>query len=396
MAMTDKQRKSLDRHIDRVLARRGDGDKELSLYIRVAESRIYHGKPMHKALLKEVIFLRMLDLHEGDTRIPKGTPWSKNHLQYEGWTYASQEYLANRVGSKDPSYVGEVLRQMRDDGYIKIRFYRIPGRGSQKRNQYFADEAFINKRIIEFGLIEESDDNSDGEEVPQWLNPPSAVVKPSRPQGLSHSRRGGLSDFPQGLNPKKEALEYASEGDVRGRSSSTPPSGVADKPSLRSEEQKPKATPTSTPQKVERLVVDGLKPETKPAPKPSSRLAAYLDDEPEETTGGEPTPVTSSASRRVRQLPAKSAPSPPPGRAGGAMKPAEPRTVPCLFCTKNSRRSPDSDYCTRCWDEWKRTGVKPKAVIHGDGTPIQPAPFVPTPTQQAWGKAPAAESGRRV
>lgn len=46
--------------------------------------------------------------------------------------------------------------------------------------------------------------------------------------------------------------------------------------------------------------------------------------------------------------------------------PAEPRTVPCLFCTKKSRRNPDSDYCTQCWDEWKRTGVKPKAVIHGD------------------------------
>ena len=42
--------------------------------------------------------------------------------------------------------------------------------------------------------------------------------------------------------------------------------------------------------------VDGWKPETKPTPKPSSGLAAYLDDEPEETTGRKPTPVTSSAS----------------------------------------------------------------------------------------------------
>lgn len=71
------------------------------------------------------------------------------------------------------------------------------------------------------------------------------------------------------------------------------------------------------------------------------------------------------------------------------MMPADPNVVPCLFCTKNSRRNPDSDFCQHCWDEWKRTGAKPKAIIHGDGTPIQPAPVVTTPTQQAASKAPA-------
>lgn len=70
--------------------------------------------------------------------------------------------------------------------------------------------------------------------------------------------------------------------------------------------------------------------------------------------------------------------------------PADLKTVPCLFCTKNSRRNPDSDFCQPCWDEWKRTGIKPKAVIHGDGTPIQPTPVVPAPTPQAAEKAPVA------
>jgi hypothetical protein len=69
--------------------------------------------------------------------------------------------------------------------------------------------------------------------------------------------------------------------------------------------------------------------------------------------------------------------------------PADPKEVPCLFCTKNPRRNPDSDFCQPCWDEWKRTGVKRKALIHGDGTPIQPVPVVTTPTQQAASKAPA-------
>lgn len=70
--------------------------------------------------------------------------------------------------------------------------------------------------------------------------------------------------------------------------------------------------------------------------------------------------------------------------------PGDPNVVPCLFCTKNSRRNPDSDFCQHCWDEWKRTGVKPKAAIHGDGTPIQPAPVVPVPTQQAANETPTA------
>jgi hypothetical protein len=386
MAMTDKQRKSLDRHIDRVLARRGDGDKELSLYIRVCESRIYEGKSLHKAVLTQIIFMRMTDLHEGDTRIPKGTPWSNDYRKNEGWAYMSQKYLANRVGSKDPTYINKVLKQIENDGFIKSRSYPIPGRGSQRRKQYFPLEANINAKIIELGLVEdidESDDNSVGGRA-HGLNPTADRVIPIRPHGSDPTAHLGFTPFPHGLNPKKVASEEALEEDDLGRLLSPPPNGVAEEPSLRSEEQQPKAT--STPQEARSVVVDGLKPETKPTSKPSSGLAVYLDDEPEETTGGEPTPVTSSASRRVRQLPVRFTLSPLRGRAGNAMKPAEPRTVPCLFCTKNSRRNPDSDYCTQCWDEWKRTGIRP----------VQPPPSVPTPIQQACGKAPAAESGRSV
>lgn len=230
MALTDKQKKSLDNHIDRVLARRGDGDKELSLFIRVAESRIYHGKPLHKALLKEVIFLRLHDLHESDTRIPKGTPWSNDYRKNEGWCYASQKYLANRVGSKDPSYVGEVLREIEADGFLRSRSYAIPNRGSQRRKQYFPLNDFIDQKISELGVLPEEDDElstdkSDGGETPQGLNPPAAVVIPSRRQGLNPPARSGLSSFPQGLNPKEYASEFASEQGVRGRLLSPPLSG---------------------------------------------------------------------------------------------------------------------------------------------------------------------------
>lgn len=284
--MTEAQKASLNRHVKRAVGRIHHG-KDPSLYIRLAESHIYHGKPLHKALLKEVVFMRLTDLHEGDTRIPKNTPWSGDYRKYEGWTYASQKYLANRVGSKDPSYVGEVLREIEADGFLRSRSYSISGRGSQRRKQYFPLEADINAKIIELGMLPEEDDeagtdNSDGEVSPQGLSHPVAVVIPSRPQGLNPPDRSGLTAFPQGLNPKKEALEYASEEGVRGRLLSPPPIGVAEElPSLRSEMQKPKATPTSTPQKVCSVVVDGLKPETKATPKANGNgLAAYLDDKP--------------------------------------------------------------------------------------------------------------------
>jgi hypothetical protein len=63
------------------------------------------------------------------------------------------------------------------------------------------------------------------------------------------------------------------------------------KPSLRSEDQKPKATPTPK-SKPNGVGSSGLKAESKPA----DDLAAYLtDDEPEKKAGRKPTPITSSA-----------------------------------------------------------------------------------------------------
>ena len=143
--LSEKQLKSLVRACDRAKARNGNGDAKLGLYIRVAESRIYNGKPVLKALLKEVIYLRMTDLHENDTRIPNGTPWK----DYEGWCYAKQEYLANRVGCT-PTYPSKALCKIVEDRYLKSREYR--GKDGKKHKQYFPDEAFIDAKIAEFNF----------------------------------------------------------------------------------------------------------------------------------------------------------------------------------------------------------------------------------------------------
>jgi hypothetical protein len=280
MALTDKQLKSINTHCDRVVRRRDEG-KDPSLFIGVAESRIYDGKPLHKALLKEVIFMRMHDLHENDTRIPKNTPWSGNYKLNEGWCYASQGYLANRVGSKDPTYVCTVLGEIEKDGYLKSRSYKVPGAGFRRRKQYFALEEFIYQRIADLGMLEEEEsdekgsDKSDGAsplgnnqtpildkpQPPIWINPTTSLDKPKPPIGINQRKyvRGS-------------PLSSVSEYEVR----VTPPKGepvVAHAP----KSKEPEATPKS---KANPYGV-GLKPETTPTPKPNRhKLADYLDNEP--------------------------------------------------------------------------------------------------------------------
>jgi hypothetical protein len=71
-------------------AKNGNGDKESGLFIRIAESRIYEGEPVLKALLKEVCFMSTHDWHEGDNRIPRGSPYT--YKEYDGWCYGGQKY----------------------------------------------------------------------------------------------------------------------------------------------------------------------------------------------------------------------------------------------------------------------------------------------------------------
>jgi hypothetical protein len=224
MTMTPKQLSSLDRSARRAVARRGDGDEKLSLYIRVAESRIYNGKPVLKALLKEVIFLRLHDLHENDLRIPKHTPWSKDYRKYEGWCYAGQEYLANRVGC-DYTYAIKVLGQIVADGYLKARKWR--GKDGRWHKQYFPDETFIDAKIEELQESADiSDDNSDGtthlslKQVPTCTND-------SRPPAIKTGTHLSLCpEAPVIKTGKEVSLGGAFRGGDLVRSLSTPPSGI--------------------------------------------------------------------------------------------------------------------------------------------------------------------------
>jgi hypothetical protein len=150
----------MDRSIDRQIARNSpESGEKLPLFIRVAESQIYNGKPLHKAMLKEVIYLRATDLHEGDKRIPNFTPWSskyKGHINYEGWCWARQEYLANRIGCGH-THACRILNQIIKDGYLKTRKYRSKNGAWHK--QYFPDESVIDAKIEELGAVVYEEDS---------------------------------------------------------------------------------------------------------------------------------------------------------------------------------------------------------------------------------------------
>jgi hypothetical protein len=240
--MDEKQLKSLHRSADRAVARRGQGDEKLGLFIRVAESAIYRGKPVLKALLKEVIFMRLHDLHENDTRIPKRTPWSRDYQKYEGWCYARQEYLANRVGCTRP-YANQALNRIVDDGYLKSRKYKSKDGAWHK--QYFPDEMFIDRKIAEFT------EKTDGTLV-NSVDKPMSDNRTRACQIIEHAHVNSV-DMPMSDNlTAGGSLGLGFSSSLEVRSGSTPPFGgsAAAQPSNHELEPKPKTKTNSSPKSL--------------------------------------------------------------------------------------------------------------------------------------------------
>jgi len=218
------------------VARRGDGDEKLSLYIRVAESAIYNGKPVLKALLKEVIFMRMHDLHEGDLRIPKGTPWSKDYRKYEGWCFARQEYLAGRVGC-EYKYANQALLQIVEDRYLETRKYR--GKDGAWHKQYFPDEGFIDYKIAELeASADKSADNPDATPYRDNHDKP-IVLNKTAPSSLTREATLDNHDSPIVINTTKVVSEVCLEGGRVSKTLRQPPSGAIAAAQLHQEKSKP-------------------------------------------------------------------------------------------------------------------------------------------------------------
>ena len=91
----------------------------MSEFIRVGQSDLYDYEPVRRAVLKEIAFLQVND---ENTKVPKDSPFKG---QYEGWCYASERFLANRVGTTE-GYVRNSVALMEKDGVITTRLWHDP------------------------------------------------------------------------------------------------------------------------------------------------------------------------------------------------------------------------------------------------------------------------------
>ena len=112
--------------------RKGKNRKVTSEYIRIGESDLYDYEPVRRAILKEIAFMQVND---EQTKIPKDSPFKG---RYEGWCYASERRLANRVGTTE-GYVRECVRLMEKDGVIEAREWRDP-RGFPHQEYHVVEE----------------------------------------------------------------------------------------------------------------------------------------------------------------------------------------------------------------------------------------------------------------
>lgn len=114
-----------NRRFERRRAREGRGDKPLSMYIRVAESDLYDWDVTSRSILKEIAYLAVKDVGDEDKKVraARATPINSPYKDYEGWCWAKQDYLAERVGC-DEKTVCRKLGVMEEDCVVIVRSYK--------------------------------------------------------------------------------------------------------------------------------------------------------------------------------------------------------------------------------------------------------------------------------
>jgi hypothetical protein len=93
--------------------RRAKNREATSEYIRIGQSDLYDWEPMRRAVLKEIAFLQV-----NDAKVRK--PMDSAFDDYVGWCYASQKFLACRVGCLE-DYVQKSTTVFEQDGVMETR-----------------------------------------------------------------------------------------------------------------------------------------------------------------------------------------------------------------------------------------------------------------------------------
>ena len=75
------------------LIRKSKNREVMSDFIRIGTSDLYDWEPVRRAVLREIAFLQQNDEKK---KTPEDSPFAGD---YVGWCWASQRYIAGRVGS---------------------------------------------------------------------------------------------------------------------------------------------------------------------------------------------------------------------------------------------------------------------------------------------------------
>lgn len=103
----------------------------MSEFIRVQMSDLYDFNPGVRATLSTIAFLQVNDEH---AHVPEDSPFKDD---YVGWCWASQDYLAKRVGKSLSQLKRDIVRFERD-GVLKVRAWRDSN--GYPHNEYHVDE----------------------------------------------------------------------------------------------------------------------------------------------------------------------------------------------------------------------------------------------------------------
>jgi len=96
------------------LVRKSKNREVMSDFIRIGTSDLYDWEPVRRAVLREIAFLQQND---EDKKTPEDSPFAGD---YVGWCWASQRYIAARVGNSE-DYIHECVKLFEKDGVIKVR-----------------------------------------------------------------------------------------------------------------------------------------------------------------------------------------------------------------------------------------------------------------------------------
>lgn len=107
--MSNRDRQELNERV-----RKSRNREVFSEFIRLGQSDLYDWEPVRRALLREIAFLQVND---EKTKVPQKSPFRGD---YVGWCYASQKYLAMRVGTSE-DYVQHSVAVFEEDGVIEAR-----------------------------------------------------------------------------------------------------------------------------------------------------------------------------------------------------------------------------------------------------------------------------------